>query len=116
VTRFRISVFNERGSWFFRWDNVDVPTVCSVAGPFGTKEEAESEQSRFVEDEKSKRPLVFFESVDRSLEKPTNKPSRRSEKHECPICHQHLDEIVNDSDELEGLQCPNQGCGYYTSY
>jgi hypothetical protein len=63
MTRFKIRVFKENGSWFFRWDNVAVPTACGVTGPLSSKNEAEFEQQRFVEDETKKRPLVTFESA-----------------------------------------------------
>ena len=58
----KTKVFQEGGSWFFRWDNVDVPTVCGVTMPLKTKEEAESEKERFIEAERKKRPWVVIES------------------------------------------------------
>jgi len=56
MVTFKVRVFEERGSWFFRWDNVDVPTVCKVSAPLNSKEEAEAERQRFMEAEKKKRP------------------------------------------------------------
>jgi hypothetical protein len=61
MTTFKVRVFDEGGSWFFRWDNVAVPTACGVTKPLKTKEEAESERRRFMEAEKKKRSLVAFE-------------------------------------------------------
>jgi hypothetical protein len=59
---FRTRVFEEKSNWFFRWDNVAVPTACRVIGPLKSREEAESERQKFVAAEKKKRPLVVFES------------------------------------------------------
>jgi hypothetical protein len=56
-------VFEENGNWFFRWDNVDVPTMCGVTNPLKTKEATETERQRFMEAKQKKRPLVVFESV-----------------------------------------------------
>jgi hypothetical protein len=63
VITFRTRVFEEGGSWFFRWDNVAVPTVRGITNPLRTKEEAESERQRFMDAEKRKRPWVAFESA-----------------------------------------------------
>ena len=62
MTTFNIRVFEEKGNWFFRWDNIAVPTACRITGPLTSKEEAESEKQRFIEAEKKKRPWVVFES------------------------------------------------------
>ena len=61
---FRIRVFEENGSWFFRWDNVAVPTVCSVTPPLRTREEADSEKKRFIESEREKTRGATFELDD----------------------------------------------------
>jgi hypothetical protein len=63
MTTFRTRVFEEKGNWYFRWDNVAVPTVCGVTKPLKTKEDAESEKQQFVEAEKKKRSWVVFEST-----------------------------------------------------
>jgi hypothetical protein len=55
-------VFEQNGSWFFRWDNIDVPTVCYVTSPLESKEQAESEKQLFMESEKQKTGMVSFES------------------------------------------------------
>jgi len=60
MTTFKIRVFEEGGRWFFRWDNVAVPTACGVTKPLETKEEAESERQCFMEAEKKKRSWVAF--------------------------------------------------------
>lgn len=59
---FKTRVFQDKGSWFFRWDNVHVATACRVIEPLGTREDAESEKERFVETERQKRPWVVFET------------------------------------------------------
>jgi hypothetical protein len=61
MATFRMRVFEEKGAWFFRWDNVHVPTVCRITVPLATKEEAESEMRHFMETERKKRPWVTFE-------------------------------------------------------
>jgi hypothetical protein len=48
----------------FPVDNVDVPTVCGLTPPLGSREEAEQERRRFEEAERTKRPWVVFESAD----------------------------------------------------
>ena len=61
MTTFRTRVFEENGRWFFRWDNVHVPTVCGVTMRLASKENAESEMRYFMETERKKRPSVTFE-------------------------------------------------------
>lgn len=63
MVTFKVRIFEENGKWFFRWDNVDVPTVCRVTGPLDSREEAESEKKQFIEAEKKKRPWAVFESA-----------------------------------------------------
>jgi hypothetical protein len=62
VRRFKIRVFEQGGAWFFRWDNIDVPTVCYVTPPLASKEQAESKKDAFMEAEKQKNGMVAFES------------------------------------------------------
>ncbi len=63
MTTFRTRVFEEKRNWYFRWNNVAVPTACGVTQPLKAKEDAESERQKFVEAEKKKRPWVVFESA-----------------------------------------------------
>ena len=58
----RVRVFGERRWWFFRWDNILIPTACKVVGPLASKEEAEAERQRFMDAERRKRPWVVFET------------------------------------------------------
>jgi hypothetical protein len=60
TTTFRTRVFEENGSWFFRWDNV-LSGTCSVTPPLATKEDAESGRQGFIDVEKKKRPWLVFE-------------------------------------------------------
>jgi hypothetical protein len=62
VIRFRLRVFQENGNWFFRWDNLDVPTMRGLTGPLQTRNEAESARHKFTSAETKKRPWVTFES------------------------------------------------------
>jgi hypothetical protein len=62
MVTFKVRVFEQDGSWFFRWDNVNVSTVCKVSAPLKSKDEAEVEKQRFMDAEKKKRPWVVFES------------------------------------------------------
>lgn len=64
MAKFRTRVFEQGGSWFFRWDNIDVPTVCGVTPPLGSREEADAERRRFEDYEKRKRPWVLFEHAE----------------------------------------------------
>ena len=60
---FRVRIFENNGNWFFRWDNVHVPTVCGVTMPLRTKQEAESQKKDFIEAERIRHPWTVFESA-----------------------------------------------------
>jgi hypothetical protein len=62
MRRFRTRIFEENGRWFFRWDNVDVQTVCRVTPPLASREEAESRKQDFMDAEQRKNGMVSFES------------------------------------------------------
>jgi hypothetical protein len=64
MRRFKLRIFEANGKWFFRWDNVDVPTRCGVTMPLRSKAHAESRMHDFVNTEESKRPWTIFEYVD----------------------------------------------------
>jgi hypothetical protein len=57
----RVRVLSENGKWFFRWDNVHVPTACDIKGPYDRKEDAEAERQRFVDSEREKPFGTVFE-------------------------------------------------------
>jgi len=59
---FRLRIFEENGRWFFRWDNVNVPTACGLTLPLATRQEAESEMQGFVKTETPNHPWTVFES------------------------------------------------------
>ena len=61
MVTFKVRVLEKNGSWFFRWDNVDVSTVRRLSEPLKTEEEPEAKRQRFMEAEKKKRPWVVFE-------------------------------------------------------
>ena len=60
MRRFRTRIFEISGNWFFRWDNIDVPTVCDVTPPLVSKEEAESQMHEFIETEREKNGITIF--------------------------------------------------------
>lgn len=60
---FRVRIFEDHGKWFFRWDNVDVPTVCGITTPLSSRQDAESQMQAFIEAERSKHPWTAFESA-----------------------------------------------------
>jgi len=62
MRRFRTRIFEQNGSCFLRWDNLDVPTVCYVTPPLASKQEAESRRNAFMEAELKKNGLTSFES------------------------------------------------------
>lgn len=64
MRRFRVRTFEENGSWFFRWDNLDVPTACYVTPPLASRQEAESMKNTFIEAERKKNGSTSFESDD----------------------------------------------------
>jgi hypothetical protein len=61
MTTFRVRVFEQNGNWFFRWDNVAVPTACGITSPLASREDSESERQTWMETEKKKRPWAVFE-------------------------------------------------------
>ncbi len=63
MRRFRTRIFEIDGNWFFRWDNIDVPTVCYVTPPLASKEQAESKMHEFVETERKKNGIAIFVEV-----------------------------------------------------
>ena len=57
---FRVRIFEDRGNWFFRWDNVHVPTKCRVTVPLRSKALAESKMHEFIDAERRKHPWTAF--------------------------------------------------------
>lgn len=61
MRKFRVRIVEAKGKWFFRWDNVHVPTACGVSMPLCAKRDAESQMQQFMETERSKYPWTVFE-------------------------------------------------------
>jgi hypothetical protein len=64
MRKFRLRIFEANGKWFFRWDNVDVPTKCRLTMPLPSKALAESRMHDFIDAERAKRPWTIFEYED----------------------------------------------------
>ncbi len=55
MARFKTSVYERDGRWWFRWWNADVISAQGLVGPCNNKGDAETEMLQFVEAEKKKR-------------------------------------------------------------
>lgn len=62
MRNFKVKIFAIKGKWFFRWDNVHVPTVCGLTLPLATQQDAESAMRNFVTTEKRRHWWTVFES------------------------------------------------------